>query len=223
MVKRFTLIELLVVVAIIAILVAILLPALNAARGMAKRSYCTNTLKQFALSVQHYGSDNSDWLPEGGFGYPYDSDGADIHWHKQLNAYFKNIKMFACPAATKYKNVPWTTWPFIADYGYNTNLNNGTWGPVPVEVNLRKFVQSRRPSFTPTIHDHNGNSNFSWDAFATSCVPGSIWSFASRHGNSGNVMWLDGHVTGLTYNGYMQMARAVTPAGYFLTGSGTWH
>ena len=60
--QRFTLIELLVVIAIIAILAAILMPALSSARERAKSSQCINNLKQCAVGIQNYIDDHGEML-----------------------------------------------------------------------------------------------------------------------------------------------------------------
>jgi prepilin-type N-terminal cleavage/methylation domain-containing protein len=62
----FTLIELLVVIAIIAILAAILLPALASAKERAKRTQCVNSLRQLSIGCTIYAGDNDDWFPSWG-------------------------------------------------------------------------------------------------------------------------------------------------------------
>ena len=62
---NFTLIELLVVIAIIAILAAILMPALSSARERAKSSTCTGNLKELGHATLQYADDNNGWVPNG--------------------------------------------------------------------------------------------------------------------------------------------------------------
>ncbi len=64
--SAFTLVELLVVIAIIGILVALLLPAIQAARESARRASCLNNLRQVALAIHSFANAHNDELPPGG-------------------------------------------------------------------------------------------------------------------------------------------------------------
>jgi prepilin-type N-terminal cleavage/methylation domain-containing protein len=86
--RGFTLVELLVVIAIIGVLVALLLPAIQAAREAARRSQCLNRIKQLCLAVHHF-HDAKGALPMGS-SYPYDATSTNA------------------PKATRGRNIMWT-------------------------------------------------------------------------------------------------------------------
>jgi len=69
--KSFTLVELLVVIGIIAVLAAMLMPALAKARESANRADCINNLKQIGIAIQLYSNDNRNRMPVGGDGSSY--------------------------------------------------------------------------------------------------------------------------------------------------------
>ena len=97
--KCFTLIELLVVIGIIAVLAAMLMPALGKARESANQSDCTNNLKQIGLAMQMYAGDYRSC-------FPCQSSGDSVAWDKSHNSgglyfcgyydYLKTPKILLC-------------------------------------------------------------------------------------------------------------------------------
>jgi len=146
----FTLIELLVVIAIIALLMSILMPALQRVKKQARTSACLGHLKQWGLMFAMYCEDNNGYFFTGELHGSRNNMGSGEFWRETMRPYSKNIKMWLCPQARKPMpagGIPRGGWSFVAwqnagdvgSYGLNGwvlnivasrvagNRNNG-WG-----------------------------------------------------------------------------------------------
>jgi prepilin-type N-terminal cleavage/methylation domain-containing protein len=98
--RGFTLIELLTVMAVIAILAALLLPALTAAKSRAQVTRCLSNLHQMGLGMRMYADDANGFYPESGAVIPWNQTDPQTQkpsWMQQIIPYTLNTNIYRCP------------------------------------------------------------------------------------------------------------------------------
>jgi len=196
--RAFTLIELLVVIAIIAILAALLLPALAKAKSKAQRTSCLNSLKQLGVAMTLYAGDFSDQTPPrvnlvNNFATAYL---ANPNWAGSLQPYLgNNSPVFWCPAAAK-----------ITGSGNPTNstsyVGNGvvmsrklTTIPRPMElIYAQELFNTRAGAYQRPSVDAAGMATMWHYTDTTQVVPGTTEHYTSLHEVGGNLIFMDSHV-----------------------------
>ena len=195
--RRFTLIELLVVIAIIAILAAMLLPALSQAREKARQSSCMNNAKQLMLGVLMYADDNNESLVPGSVCYAYGGS-----WINFVYPYVNSRETFACPSQPENEH-SWNlgyAWNY-QEFGYRDIEGNTPhyygWGTVLGKV--------KNPSTTTVLGDNEDKAARVSKYYSYRYLyRRSATLMPRRHSNGGHMGLADGHVERI---GYGQLIR----------------
>lgn len=221
--SAFTLIELLVVISIVALLIALLLPALGGARESARRITCSSRLRDLGLAVNMYNQDQKDWMPPV-MDLNWDVPPAGTRdvlvegpWPYRLLTYLGGVSMkrwatfFHCPSDQDplvYRedaigNVPVGTGAKHS-YGYNQSVGDLQRSAIqPTEtlfmMKKRSTIERyhRQAALITEVRKSRLADLLKWSSvdYPLHISPGPANTLSFTHqGRTGNMVYLDGHV-----------------------------
>jgi prepilin-type N-terminal cleavage/methylation domain-containing protein/prepilin-type processing-associated H-X9-DG protein len=219
----FTLIELLIVIAIMAVLAAISVPAVNKALASSRSSKCLSNLRQLGTALLSYPADNNGYLPRvklNPIPNPDPGESTDADWAKAVYNYIPTKdntmsgpqvnKVFLCPAEKQTSNIDSSTYQYTA----SRSMEAGSSATTPTGTDTegkyngpRTTVSIEKPSQTILLVDgkigmdaaniYKTDSSTTWNALNSDIQKSGSTQTAKvsfRHSSVMNAVYADGHV-----------------------------
>jgi prepilin-type N-terminal cleavage/methylation domain-containing protein len=210
--RAFTLIELLVVIAIIAILAAMLLPALSQAKEMGRRIQCTSQIRQLNLALRMYADDS-----EGKLATPTSS--STLRWPGLLYPYYQSLAILKCPSDVA--NPPTIGGTAPADNAARSYIYNGWNDFFQAFRSTNSLSESniREPTDTITFGEKDSGSGHFWMDFLEGNLGNEVTELEqSRHLSGRRTNALSGGSMYAFYDGstrYLKCWRSLAPINYW--------